>query len=312
MKFSRDNLPIDSGQVKTPYDFLKLFISDEFVDKVAKETKRYAGRQNQSTFQAKVDSSLIRSSHAIMFLTGYLTPSNRRMYWEKREDTSNILVRKAMSRNTFDDVMRFTHFANSDHPKEDPFWKVSLLFKTLNEKAAKFVEKTEYVSVDESMIRYFGPHPLKQFIKGKPTRFGFKIWAMRTPLGELIHCVPYAGKKTNITRYGLSQGPDVVYGLVEKAGIVSGSKVVCDNLFTSLDLMDHLSAKGIGVLGTMRQNRLNNLSLPSKKVTSKMNRGDTKQLYIGADQTIVVWKDSAPVYIASNFVGKEPMGKCAR
>jgi len=234
------------------------------------------------------------------------------MYWERREDTANVMAKKAMPRNMFDEVMRFTHFANSDHPKDDPFWKVSLLFRTLNETAANYVEKTEYVSVDESMIRYFGPHPLKQFIKGKPTRFGFKIWVMCTPSGELIRCVPYAGSKTNIFQYGLSQGPDVVYDLVESVHLTPGSKVVCDNLFTSLDLMDHLSKTGVGVLGTMRQNRMNNLSLPSKKESNKMMRGEMKQLYLGDDQTIVVWKDSGPVYVASNFVGKEPMGKCTR
>ena len=231
------------------------------------------------------------------------------MYWERRDDTSNIIAKKAMPRNRFDEVIRFNHFTNSDHGNEDPFWKISLLFNTLNETAAKNVKKSKYVSIDESMIRYFGPHPLKQFKKGKPTRFGFKIWVMCTPAGELIRCVPYAVAKTNTFQYGLIQGPDVVYDLVES---VPGSKVVCDNLFTSLGLMDHLSKKGIGVLGTMKQNRMNNLSLPSKKETNAMKRGDIKQLYLGDNQTIVVWKDSGPVYVASNFVGKEPVGKCAR
>ena len=162
------------------------------------------------------------------------------------------------------------------------------------------------------MIRYFSTHPLKEFIKGKPTRFGFKIWVMCTPAGELICCVPYARANTNIFQYGLSQGSNVLYDLVERVKLIPGSKVVCDNLFTSLGLMDHLSKKGIGVLGTMRQNRINNLCLPSKKETNDMKRRDIKQLYLGDDQTIVVWKDLGSVYVASNFVGKEPLGKCAR
>ena len=191
-------------------------------------------------------------------------------------------------------------------------WKLSLLFNSLNKTTAKYVEKTEYVSIDDSMIRYFGPHPLKQFIKEKPTRFGFKIWVISTPAGELICWVPYAGAKTNVFQYGLSQRPDVVYNLVESVKLIPGSKVVCDNFFTSLDLIDHLSQKGIGVLGSMRQNRMNNRSLPSKKENNDMKRRDIKQLYLGDDQTIAVWKDSGPAYVASNFVGKEPVGKCAR
>ena len=71
-KFSLENLPIDPETEKTPYDFMKLFISDKFVNKLVKETKRYATKQNHLGFQSKVDESLIRASHCSMFMTGYL------------------------------------------------------------------------------------------------------------------------------------------------------------------------------------------------------------------------------------------------
>jgi hypothetical protein len=59
---------------------------------------------------------MIRTSQAIMFMTGYLTPSNRAMYWEVREDTGNSFVKKAMSRDTFKKVIRFTYFVDRDKP----------------------------------------------------------------------------------------------------------------------------------------------------------------------------------------------------
>lgn len=311
--FTADNLPIDISKVKNPYDYMKLFIPDELVDKIVNETKRYSAQQNCPTFQVKVNRDLIRASHAIMLMSGYITPAQRRMYWEKREDTSNLLVRKTMSRNTFDDIMRYTHFINSEKPDaDDRFWKVRPLFNAINKAAEKYVEKTEYVSVDESMIKYFGPHPLKQFIRGKPVRFGFKVWVLATSAGELIRCEPYGGSKTKLFNYGLGQGPDVVYGLVEDAKLVAGTKVACDNLFTSLDLLDNMSKKGIGVVGTMRQNRLSKLSVPSKQQAQKMKRGQKEQVYVSGDQVVVVWKDSAPVYVASNFADVNPMGKCNR
>uniref|UniRef100_A0A0N7ZAI1 PiggyBac transposable element-derived protein domain-containing protein n=1 Tax=Scylla olivacea TaxID=85551 RepID=A0A0N7ZAI1_SCYOL len=104
-----------------------------------------------------------QSQPRIMVMSGYLSPAKRRMFWEKKEDAGNTLVKKAMSRNTFDDMMCYTHFTGNQKPKDhDYFWKVRLLFNT----ADKYIEKTEYVSVDESMIKYLGPHPLKQFIRG--------------------------------------------------------------------------------------------------------------------------------------------------
>lgn len=114
--FTEDNLPFDINEVKSPYDYMKLFISEELVDKTVSETKRCSSQQNCPAFQATVDIDIIRASHVIMMMSGYLSPTKRRMYWEKREDKENPLIKKAMSRNTFDNVMRYTHFANNQRP----------------------------------------------------------------------------------------------------------------------------------------------------------------------------------------------------
>ena len=45
--------------------------------------------------------------------------------------------------------------------------------------------------IDESMIPYFGGHGTKQFIRGKPIRFGYKMWALTTPSGYLSQIEPY-------------------------------------------------------------------------------------------------------------------------
>ncbi|KAK3883317.1 hypothetical protein Pcinc_012353 [Petrolisthes cinctipes] len=73
-----------------------------------------------------------------------------------------------------------------------------------------------------------------------------------------------------------------------------------------------MSKKGIGVVGTVRQNRLSKLSLPSKQQAQKMKRGQNDQVYVSGDQVVAVWKDSAPVYVASNFADVSPMRKCKR
>ncbi|KAK3880385.1 hypothetical protein Pcinc_015151 [Petrolisthes cinctipes] len=58
-----DNLPIDINEV------------DELVEKIVKETKRYLAQENCHTFQTRVDRDLIRASHAIMLMSGYITPA---------------------------------------------------------------------------------------------------------------------------------------------------------------------------------------------------------------------------------------------
>ena len=64
------------------------------------------------------------------------------------------------------DQLHVLHFTNG----ADSFWKVRLLFEEINSTAKNLVQQSEYVSVDETMVRYFGRHPLKQAIREKPER----------------------------------------------------------------------------------------------------------------------------------------------
>ena len=38
------------------------------------------------------------------------------------------------------------------------------------------------VSIVESMVCYFSEHGRKKFMKSKPVKFGYKLWAAATPL----------------------------------------------------------------------------------------------------------------------------------
>ena len=102
---------------KTPLDFFRLFVDDKFVEDIAKMSQLYAVRKNNPEVQQKLTLSNIRTSQAVMFLTGYLTPSNRAMFWEMKEDTQNSFVKKAISRTNFRDVIHFTYFVDGN--KED-------------------------------------------------------------------------------------------------------------------------------------------------------------------------------------------------
>jgi len=180
----------------TPYDYFNLFLDDEFVEQIMTVSKIYCVRKNRPEVQVKLTPDNYRVSVAIMFLTGYLTPSNKRMFWEQREDTENLFVRNAMSRNTFFEMMANTYFVETVDPDpKDTYWKVRPLFDHLNKTAKQWVTQSERLSVDEAIIKYFGPHPLKQFIRGKPHRFGYKVWVLATAEGELLACQPYAGAK---------------------------------------------------------------------------------------------------------------------
>ena len=76
------------------------------------------------------------------------------------------------------------------------------------------------------MVPYYGKHEAKQYIHGKPIRFGFKLWVMVTPLGDCIIFHPYAGKDSILQGYeitGLGPGASVVANLVNKLPVMQTS-----------------------------------------------------------------------------------------
>ena len=156
------------------------------------------------------------------------------------------------------------------------------------------------------MIPYYGKHGTKQFIRGKPIRFGFKLWCLTSTEGYLFHAEPYCGSDTKLKDTGLGQCADAVLGLIEKSNLSSGCTLTFDNLFPSLPLLDELSKRGIGGLGTLRQNRLENTPVPTKQLMKKTIRGSYQGATDNHGNTVVVWHDTAVVTCASNYAEALP------
>ncbi len=150
-------------QCSTPYGFYKLFMRDKFVEELVRVTRMYAVRKGRPDLPAKITNNSLRTTQAIMYLTGYLIPSHRLMFWEQRPDANNMFVKKAMSRNL--DLIRHTYFVDTVVPDpNDWLWEVRPLIEHLNKMAKTYLRILEHVSIDEGMIKYFGPNPLKQAI----------------------------------------------------------------------------------------------------------------------------------------------------
>ena len=99
---------------------------------------------------------------------------------------------------------------------------------------------------------------------------------------------------------------------MEKGEVCAGTKLYFDNLFTTMKLLDWLSAKGIGGTGTMRQNRIAAIPVPSKKeVERNYERGAAFSVFSG-DKGVVVWMDNKPVYCGSNIDTTEDTFPVAR
>ena len=88
--------------------------------------------------------------------------------------------------------------------------KLRPLFTNLNKKWLLYFSSESLLSVDEWMMKYFGPHGLKKHIHGKPIRFGNKIRRFCTSSGYLIQAEPYHGANTGNSVPELGMGGSII------------------------------------------------------------------------------------------------------
>nr|XP_013189923.1 unnamed protein product [Amyelois transitella] len=86
---------------------------------------------------------------------------------------------------------------NDSTPPNDKFAKDREYFTKLN---GNFVAnfKRAAISIDETIVPYFGRHGTKQHIHGKPIRFGYKLWSAATRHGYLVSCELYQGNSPDM------------------------------------------------------------------------------------------------------------------
>lgn len=294
----------------TPSFIFDSFWDDDVIKFTVSMTNMYASQKGVANFNVNPDE--VRGMLAILLISGYVSLPSRRMFWEQSDDVANAAVSSIMSLNRFEEILRYLHFAdNLNLPPGDKMAKVRPLFDMMNERYMKFWPVEQDVNVDESMIPYFGRHSAKQFIRGKPIRFGFKVWCLNTRLGYLVQCDPYQGKGSYLDpQFGL--GGSVVRYLMTKLPKLNYCLYI-DNYFTSLRLLDQLRRDQIAAVGTIRSNRVEKCPLKDISLMKKDERGTLDyRTDVTTGTTVVRWQDNSIVTIASNTFGIEPMGRVKR
>lgn len=124
------------------------------------------------------------SFYEILLTTGYSSVPLRHMYWSNDPDVYNGAISHAMRRKHFDDIMTSIHLVDYLKTTDNPIYKVQLIFSALND-SYKMLSYTKVLSVDKSMISYYGNQGCKQFITGKPIQFGYELWSLSSPTGSI-------------------------------------------------------------------------------------------------------------------------------
>lgn len=258
----------------TPLEYFELFFDEVVYDMMVKFTNEYAQKKNRV---GDISLHEMKCFVAVLLFSGYIPVPRKNMYWEQSADSHNSLVANAISRDRFKHIMSNIHVCQNDHlNKDDRFAKVRPLLDLVNKRCIAFIPHKQHHFIDESMVPYFGRHGAKQFIRGKPIRYGYKFWCGGPSSGYLAWCEPYQGAGTlpeAYASYGLRYGVIMTYA--DQLPKDLPYKLYFDNFFTSCDLLKDLqNERNICATGTLRLNRLDKACpLRDGDVLKKSERG---------------------------------------
>ncbi|KAK8787485.1 hypothetical protein V5799_022738, partial [Amblyomma americanum] len=300
-------------------ELFELFFDEAVVELLVEQTRKYALFLNMP--DPEVTTEEMRCFIGVLVLSGYTRLPGKKCYWDSGTDMRNAVVYNAMRRNRFIQIMRFLHCAdNASLTLSDKLTKLRPLMTLLKARFLKHFQPVRHLSYDESMIEYYGRHGCKQFIRGKPIRFGYKVWCPNAKNGYLVNFEVYQGKQGNPGRsakyekdFGKAAAPllQMVNELPSEAHHFPFF-FYFDNLFTSIPLLMHLKGQGYEG-GTVRQNRVpKECPIARPDFVKRQPRGHEE--HVLSDDGIIVfrWMDNSVVTIASTIHGVEPVSSADR
>ena len=238
-RFSGKVLLNNVNENSTPTEVFGALIDiNGMMDLIVQESERYACQKGRS-FETSIPE--MKAFLGMNFAMALNKQPSLKSYWSTDSGLGNPLIQNTMPRKNFLNILQNLHFANnlqnlpnSTDPQFDRAWKIQLILLHLNERFMKAIEPEEHQSVDEHMCKYKGRSIMRQYMKNKPIKWGFKFWFRSAAKSGYLHQFDiYTGRKQD-TECGLSES--VVLSLCEPL-TNSFCHVYFDNFYTSPTLL---------------------------------------------------------------------------
>lgn len=168
-----------------------------------------------------------------------------------------IRLQELMTRNRFETISTFLHVVTTRDEaryRDHPLRKVLPLHNHMKQRCLELYQPLPQLSIDERMVKSKARSHFRQYVRNKPTKWGFKYWVISDPTGYTLDFDLYCGKHRAqpLSSNGLTF--DVVMELV-KPYHFQGYQVFMDNFYTSPTLVQELLLVGIRSTGTLTTSR---------------------------------------------------------
>ncbi|CAG2244554.1 Ras GTPase-activating protein-binding protein 1,Ras GTPase-activating protein-binding protein 2 [Mytilus edulis] len=285
-------------QSNEPLDFMKLFITDDFINELVFQTNKYAEVKANDDESLKENSRIkkwqvvtldeMKVFLSLIIAMGLVKKSDIQQYWSNSEVMDTPFFRNYMSRDRFLAIHSNLHLVDNErqvqrgHVGFDPLFKIHPFITLIMERFPEVYTPEKELSFDEGTCGWKGNLRFKVYNPAKPTKFGIKLYEVcEASSGYCIGFDVYTGCSEIGEQADLVLGENncnittkVVIGLMSRCGLLdNGHHVYMDNYYVSPELFTELEVLNTYACGTLRKNRL---GVPDalKKTNLKLKRGE--------------------------------------
>jgi hypothetical protein len=224
-----------------------------------------------------------------------------KMYWESPFQFP--LVTGRFTRDRFLSIKKYLHLADNTKlgdqkvPSADRLGKIRPLLDLLVANFRACYKPGRYLTVDEDICKFKGRNKMKQYLRAKIIKWGYKLWKLcDSTTAYVLNLDVYTGKKPEKSlSYRVVM--DLMEGYLDKQ-----HTVIMDNYFTSVPLFLDLLERSTYACGTVRSYRK---YLPEKCKEEENREPGESNYWQSGNLVATVWQDKRSVRFLSTCCDPE-------
>ncbi|KAM9428372.1 piggyBac transposable element-derived protein 4-like isoform 1-T1 [Salvelinus alpinus] len=300
---------LDTSKNYTVLELFQLFFSNDIVDTLCSNTNKNAKRRQEHGIKEPWKPVSVEEMYkylSIVIYMGLLNVHTVSDYWNRNRIYCLPFCCTVMTMTRFRAITYSLHMSDPAEDEEndkkkgtagyDRLMRIKPLKDQILDACRAFYHPFQNLSIDERMVHSKARHSLKQYIKSKPYRYGFKLYVLADSRNGYT-CDFNVFMTKNPSASGKGESYDVAMNLLKVPYLGTGYHIYVDNFFTSTTFFRDLYKMKLGACGTIREIRV---GIRENSMPARAEKGTIRWLRDG-ELLFTKWMGAQPVTMCTTI-----------